>query len=626
MTETTERSFLATLWFGFWGVIDGFRKIVLNLAFLMIFFLVLVFFISGDKPSPIENKTTLLLQPVGVVVEQYTGTVLGRALSEATGNQEYETRLRDLVVALKLAKTDSNITQVLIDVRQLWGIGLASLEELELALDDFKASGKPVYAIGSFMDQKQYHLASNADELFIEDDGVLWLEGLASYRNYYSEGLDKLAVDINLFRVGTYKSAMEPYIRSDMSADAKRANRFLLNGLWQDYLDSIARHRGLPVAILDESIEQYPNLLENNHGDAAATALQAGLVDAVLTRPELRTRLTQSDTGSSNSEGDLRHIHHSSYLERKFDENKGGKIAVLVAEGEIVGGSTEPGMIGAASLSNQLRRISRDDSIKAVVLRINSPGGDATASEVIRQEVLALQQTGKPVIVSMGDVAASGGYWIAMGADEIWASESTITGSIGIFGMLPTFQNALAKLGVYTDGVGTSDRAGGLRVDRPLHPETASILQNMTENGYRRFVDLVSEYRQMSIDEVDAIAQGRVWTGQQALGHNLVDQLGGIDAAVAAAARYADLGDNYYTEYVTEELGAWETLVVGMTAKAVASLDLESTALNKLSQANHPVLSSLPQSLQRSIGHALAPLSRNYERPSILVHCLCTSP
>lgn len=631
MSETSERSFLARLWFGFWGVVDGLRRIVLNILFLLLLAIVVVWLTQDKKVKPVDNKTTLVLQPRGIVVEQYSGSPIDRAIGNATGNQEFETRLRDLVKALELAQTDSKITQLLIDVRQMWSIGLASLEELELAIDEFKASGKPVYAIGSFMDQKQYHLASNADEVLLEDDGMIWLDGFATYRNYYAEALEKLSVSINLFRVGEFKSAMEPYIRTDMSPAARRANRFLLNGLWQGYLESIARHRGIPVAVLDQTINEYPELIRRNQGDTASTALDAGLIDSIVSRPALRTLLGQSDSGSTDNNGDLRKINHSAYLSRNKKASqtaKTNKVAVIVAEGEIVGGTAEPGMVGAVSLSEQLRRARRDSSVKAVVLRVNSPGGDASASEVIRQEMLYLQENNKPVIISMGDVAASGGYWIAMGADEIWAGDSTITGSIGIYGILPTFQNSLAELGIYTDGVGTTDRAGGLRIDRELHPDISSILQSRTNSGYQRFIELVSQYRQMPVDEVDVIAQGRVWTGQQALGHKLVDQLGGLKAATAAAARYADLGDDYKVEYVTRPLGAWEQFVVGLTSKALASLDVSSTGL-----ANLPIgrqtpwwLAGLPRSIQQSIGKALVPLTRHYEQPTLFAHCLCDSP
>ncbi len=619
MTEHTQRGFLARLWFGFWDGIDWFRRVVLNLLFLLLVVIILSVWLGGDNIEPLKSGTTLLVQPQGNVVEQYSGTPLERALDELTSNSQPETRLRDLLRALELARTDPQITQVLIDVRQLWSIGMASLQELQTALVEFKTSGKPVYAIGAFMDQYQYYLASLADEVWLERDGLVWLDGFAVYRNYYREGLDKLAVDINLFRVGEYKSAAEPYIRNDMSPQDREANLYLLDGLWQQYLETIAQNRGLPVDVLERSISNYAEQIQQQQGDAAQVALAMSLVDGIKSRPELRAELIQS--GTSDGSDSFRQIHFQAYVQRHAGQQSGrSKIGIVVVEGEIISGSGPPGTAGSANVSALLRQAATDKDIKAVVLRIDSPGGDAFASEVIRQELLNLQESGKPVLVSMGDLAASGGYWIAMGADEIWTNPATITGSIGIFGVLPTFQESLAKLGIYTDGVGTTEVAGGLRLDRELSAPVRQIIQALVEAGYSDFLSLVAEQRDMSTAQVDQLARGRVWSGQQALDRSLVDQQGSLQAVIAAAAIRADLGDDYQVQWVEPALTVWESLIIGWSARLLSSLDIDP---DKLIPPGHL---RLPRQLEARLRQQLEPLLRQYERPGILAHCLCVTP
>ncbi len=619
MTEHTQRGFLARIWFGFWDSINWVRRMVFNLLFLALVYFTLSFLFWGDWIEPLRSNTTLVLQPQGFVVEQYTGTPFERALDDLSDNDRPETRLRDMLQAIELAKDDHKITQMLIDVRQLWSVGMASLQELQIAINDFKTSGKPVYALGSYMDQDRYYLASLADEVWLEPEGLVWLDGFASYRNYYSEGLDKLAVDINLFRVGEYKSAMEPYIRNDMSPADREAKRYLLDGLWQQYLDSVAQNRGLPVDVLERSINAYPELIQNQQGNTGAVAIEMGLVDALKTRPEIRAELAQ--LGVADGHGSFRQIHFRDYLyHQSSNDSSRGKIGIVLAEGEIVSGSAGPGMTGSASISALLRKAATDNEIKAVVLRIDSPGGDAFASEIIRQEMLALKEAGKPVLVSMGNLAASGGYWIAMGADEVWSNPATITGSIGIFGIVPTFQDSLAKLGVHTDGVGTTELSGGFRADRALSDSAKQVVQSIIEDGYQDFITLVAENREMTIQAVDNVAQGRVWSGQQALERNLVDQSGGLQAVINAAAIRADLGDDYQVEWVEQGMSTWESWIVGWSAKLLSNLEIDPEML--LSRSQLP----LPHQLETRLRQQLEPLLRQYEGPGILAHCLCLSP
>lgn len=615
MTDRKQRGFLAQLWFGFWGSINWLRRVVLNVVFLLLVFYVLKLAYEVNSVEPIKSNTTLVLQPQGVVVEQYSSSPFQLTLSNLSGSAEPETRLRDLLQALKLAKNDSQISQVLIDVRQLSAIGLSSLQELQVAITDFKTSGKTIYALGGFMEQSQYYLASLADEVWIEPDGLVWLDGYASYRNYYKDGLDKLAVDINLFRVGEYKSAAEPYIRNDMSPQDREARLFLLDGLWQQYLEVVAQNRGLPLDALERNVNGYANSIEAHQGNATQVAVDIGLVDAIKSRPQMRAELAQ--TGSSNGNNSFRQIGFHDYLSRQPDTGSSNKIGIVVAEGEIVGGTGGPGMAGSSRISSLLRKAANDDDIKAVVFRINSPGGGAFASEVIRQEVINLRESGKPVLVSMGDVAASGGYWIAMGADEVWSNAGTITGSIGIFGLLPTFQDSLAKLGVYTDGVGTTSLSGGFRGDRELSAGTRQIMQALIENGYTDFLSLVAEHRQMEINEVDRIAQGRVWTGQQALARDLIDQQGGLYDVIAATAKRADMGQSYEVEWLEESLSPWQEIVSNWSAQLLISLDVDISEL--LPSAKW----QLPTKLESRLQTQLAPLLRQYDRPGVLAHCLC---
>lgn len=619
MTEYQQRGFLARIWFGFWDGLTWFRRAIFNLLFLALVVFVLALYFGVDGVEPIKSKTTLVLQPQGFVVEQYTGTAFERTFNDLTDNSQPETRLRDMLHAIEVARDDKQIAQLLIDVRQLWSIGFANLQELQVAITDFKSSGKPVYALGAFMEQNQYYLASLADEIWLEPGGLVWLDGFSAYRNYYKEGLDQLAVDVNLFRVGQFKSAAEPYIRSDMSAEDKQARLYLLDGLWAQYLENVAQNRGLPVDVLERSINRYAQQMQTQQGDAAQVAIDMGLVDDIKTRPEVRARLAQQ--GARDGSDSFRQIHFLNYVRRNASSSSSkANIGIVVAEGEIVSGSAEPGMTGSANLSALLRHAATDNTIKAVVLRIDSPGGDAFASEVIRQEMVNLKEAGKPVLVSMGNVAASGGYWIAMGADEVWSNSGTVTGSIGIFGIIPTFQNSLAKLGVYTDGVGTTELAGGLRVDRELPDSIKELIQSLIENGYDDFISLVAEHREMSAENVNEVAQGRVWSGQQALERNLIDQQGGLQAVIEAAAIRADLGSDYQVKWIEPTVSGWEALVTGWSARLLASLNVDPQKLIPRSQWQ------LPKQLEDQLQQQLAPLLRHYQRPGILAHCLCVEP
>jgi protease-4 len=610
-----EKSLLVRFWLGLWRFVNGARKVFLNVLFLLFVYFFFVVAMQTDQPMTMRGDTTLVLRPYGNVVEEYSTSPLDRALLQATDEVPQETRLRDLLGAIEKAGRDSRISQMVIDTDYLWNVGLSSLQDLEHAVNRFKASGKPVIAMGDAMGQHQYYLASLADEVWLNPNGLVWIDGYSNIRHFYREGLEKLEVEINLFRVGEYKSAMEPYIRDDMSPEAKEAARFWLASLWQQYLDGVSRNRGIPISTLSEAIDDFANRLEAVDGDFARFALDLGLVDRLVTRPEARTELALM--GASNNAGDsFRAVGVENYLEitgyaRK--PSKGANIQVVVAEGEITRGQQSPGRVGSETTASELRAAGRDNNVSAVILRVNSPGGDAFASEVIRREVQALTDGGKTVVVSMGDVAASGGYWIAMGADEVWANPATITGSIGVYGMVPTFSKPLQKLGIYADGVGTTELAGKMRIDRPLDPNLKRIFQQSTEHIYDEFLDLVLNARPYTTrEEVNEVARGRVWSGSQAVEHDLIDHTGSLQNAIDAAARIAGLGDDYTVKWTEPELSTLENFVLEMTSGVMSKIRIDRSA-EKL----------IRTTFLQNLLDDLRILTQGNQGLTVAAHCLC---
>jgi len=609
-----ERSFPVKFALGIWHFVNGSRKVFLNLLFLLFMYFVIISLQPADTLR-LKPDATLVIRPYGNVVEQYTTTPMDRALQEATGQERSETRLRDMLAAIHRAADDDHIVQLVIDPNYMWGIGLAALKDLEHALDEFRSTGKPVVAVADNLGQQQYYLASLADEVWLNPNGTIWIDGYSSYRHFYREGLDKLAVEINLFRVGKYKSAMEPYIRDDMSDAAKEAGKFWLGNLWQQYLEGVAKHRGLILESLQASIDELPSQVENVAGDFAQYSLDLGLVDRLMTAPAARQELARR--GAPDKAGDgYRAVGMQDYLDltgTPLNLSDAKQVAIVVAEGEIVRGRHPAGRIGSISTAEQLRRVARDDTVAAVVLRINSPGGEVYATESLRLEMQQVRDVGKTVVVSMGNVAASGGYWMSMAADEVWASPATITGSIGVFGMLPTFSGTLEKIGVHTDGFGTTNMAGKLRLDRPLDPGIARVFQSSTERTYRQFLNLVSVARGIDdVEKVDALAQGRVWTGEQARERGLIDKTGTFQEAIEASARIAGLGDDYQIEWIEPEKSALDEFLTDFMAGAVASLNLSISS---------PV--NLPVSWLQSIYDDLQFIARQQGKFTVAAHCLC---
>jgi protease-4 len=610
-----DRSTLTRIVVGIWRFIDGARKLALNLVFLLIlFFIFATVWESGDS-LVIQPRTALVISPYGDVVEQYSGTPFDQALQNATDQHPRETRLRDLIDAIRRARNDERIISLVIDPGYMEHVGLASLQELELAIAEFKTSGKPVIAVADNMTQQQYYLAATADEIWLQPQGLVWIDGFSAYRNFFHEGLDKLEVEINLFRVGSYKSAMEPFIRDDMSTEDREASLFWLGSLWQQYLEAVSRERGVPLVDLSTAVNQFADRLEAAGGSFAQLSLDLGLVDRLISRPEANQELAAR--GAADTEGNgFRQIGFDNYLALTGPANHsvdGNKVMIVVAEGEIVSGDAPSGMIGAETIAAQLRTVGNDAKARAVVLRMNSPGGESFASEQIRREVQALRESGKTVVVSMGDVAASGAYWIAMAGEEVWASPASITGSIGVFGMIPTFSRPLGKLGIHTDGVGTTPLAGKLRLDLPMDSDLKRIFQTATEHTYQEFIRIVSEGRNMPPDEVEKVAEGRVWSGAQAKELGLVDQTGTLQQAIDSAARVAGLGSDYEVQYSEPKLSPLEVFVLDMMSSGAARLGLLPSV-------------TLRGTLLESLLSDLALLARRGSGFSLASHCLCQSP
>ena len=620
MAHSQRPNILVRLWLGFWRSVTALRMATFNIIFLLLLALIIGALVRGGDKLLIEEDTTLVLNPRGFIVEEHTGSPIERALNEALGQGVAETQLRDILEALERAAADERITQVLISTEELVAVAPGVMLELSAAFERFRASGKPVIAYGGFFGQGQYFLASLADEIWLDPDGLVLLTGYGFFRQYYAEGLDRLGVDVNLIRVGEYKSAMEPFIRSDMSPEDREATEYFLNDLWRRYVEMTARNRGMPVEVMAELTQNFSGHLQAADGDIAQMALDRGLVDRLVSRPEMRAEM--ASRGAPDDNGSFRNIGLASLIsvpEPKKLRPATEQVGVIVAQGVITEGIQPAGVIGADSTSRLIRQALHDESIRAVVLRVDSGGGSAFASEVIRRELMALREAGKPVVVSFGNVAASGGYWIAMGADEIWAYPSTITGSIGIFGFFPTFQDTLAKIGIYTDGVGTTPLSSALRADLPLDEEARRLLQTVIEHGYREFIGLVAEHRNMSINEVEAVAQGRVWTGAQAQARGLVDQLGTLEDAIGSAARMAGLGEEFRFSYVEPELKPWQQFLTQMGARAILAAGFDPAA---------SWLNWVPQDLRAGLLadlHLVLNSTRN-GRPGVMAHCLCEAP
>lgn len=599
-----------------WTGVDGLRK-VLHLLVLLFIFSIIISTLSSNAPT-IPGSAALVIKPVGRLVDQLAGDPFDRALAELMDEAEPQTLVQDIVDALEYASDDDRITSVFLDLSAMPGGGLSKLKRIGDAIDAFRSSGKPVVASADYFGQGGYYLASRADEIYMHPDGALLIYGFGAYLNYYKDAIDKLRIDWNVFRVGTYKSAVEPYTRNDMSGDDRESLSGVLGQLWTQYKSDIETARELEPGTIDQALDDLVATVESTSGDFGQIALDLGLVDGLLTRAELQARLVEI-AGEDGDESDYPAAPLDDYL-RQMRMLKGSgeateNVGIVIAAGEILNGSQPPGAIGGDSTAALLREARKDDAVKAVVLRVDSPGGSSFASEVIRNEVDALQAAGKPVVVSMSSIAASGGYWISMAADRIYATPYTITGSIGIFGMFPTFERSLAALGIHSDGVGTTPWAGALRPDRTLSDEATKIFQLSINHGYDDFLSGVALNREMTKEAVDAIAQGRIWTGADALANGLVDEFGELDDAIAAAAELAGLAEGDYGRKVLEQkLDPGEQLLLDMLGGA-RSWGIDAAVFAR----SRPALEHMADMVES----ALSPLTRFNDPRGLYSYCFC---
>ncbi|EHY7785626.1 signal peptide peptidase SppA [Salmonella enterica] len=557
-----------------WRVLNFVREMVLNLFFI---FLVLVgvgiwMQIGNGSNSEQTARGALLLDISGVIVDKPSTNhrlgALGRQLFGASSDRLQENSLFDIVNAIRQAKDDRNITGIVLDLKNFTGADQPSMRYIGKALREFRDSGKPVFAVGENYSQGQYYLASFANKIWLSPQGQVDLHGFATNGLYYKTLLDKLKVSTHVFRVGTYKSAVEPFIRDDMSPAAREADSRWIGELWQNYLHTVSANRQISPQQLFPGAQAIIDGLTSLGGDTAKYALDHKLVDALASSADVEKALTKQ-FGWSKTENNYRAISYYDYS-LKTPADTGGTIAVIFANGAIMDGEETPGNVGGDTTASQIRDARLDPKVKAIVLRVNSPGGSVNASEVIRAELAAARAAGKPVVVSMGGMAASGGYWISTPANYIVASPSTLTGSIGIFGVINTVENSLSSIGVHSDGVSTSPLAD-ISMTKALSPEVQQMMQLSIEYGYKRFITLVADARKRTPEQIDKIAQGHVWTGEDAKANGLVDSLGDFDDAVAKAAELAKL-KQWHLDYYQDEPTVLDMVMDSMTGSVRAML------------------------------------------------------
>jgi protease-4 len=614
---TTLRAILSGIWRG----LDGLRK-VLHLILLVVIFGVIVWAVSSSMP-PFPQRAALVIRPEGRLVEQLSGDGVQRAIESAQDQERQETLLWDLVDAIRAAATDNRIRVLVLDLDKMEGAGQPMLEELASAIGKFRASGKPVIAYGTTFDQGQYYLAAQADKIYLDPTGYVMIEGYSRYSLYFKGLLQKLGVDVNVFRVGTFKSAVEIFTRNDMSPADKQQSLAYLNTLWSSYQKAVTDARKLSSGAIESYVDSLPKAVSSAGGDGAKVAMQAGLVTALADRLQVEKDLMglvgeDKSTGSFNqvSAQDYARVVHAQ--KKVHDGDGSARIGVIVASGDIADGRQPPGTIGGDSLSRLIRQARLDKNIKAVVLRVDSPGGSVAASEEIYQELQALRAAGKPLVVSMGDLAASGGYYISAPANQIWASPATLTGSIGIFAIIPTISQTLGKVGVGVDGIGTTPLAGALTIDRPLSAEASELIQSQIDRGYQQFVDRVASGRRETRQQIDAIGQGHVWAGADARRIGLVDRLGTMEDAVKAAAQLAKVTE-YQVEFIQPHLSWAQQLFQQTQARAAGAAvsffhaDAQSLGLAEVANRLNPVARDLEQLARFSVpGHLYS-------------YCFCTA-
>jgi protease-4 len=600
-----------------WWLLDASRRALLNLLMLLVL-ATLVWLFLHRGPPPLQDDTALVLAPHGPIREQFSGTLRDNALREARGETIAQTRLRDVLAALDGAAHDPQIARVVLVLDDFAGAGMPTLREVAAALQRFRASGKQVVAWGSGYDQRQYYLAAQANEVWMNPMGSVDIEGFGGYRTYYKDALDKFGFTAHVVRAGQFKNAEEAFVANGPSKPTQEADKYLLDGLWASYTAGIEHARKLAPGSIDSDIAELPERLAAAGGDFAKLALQNKLVDALKTRDQLRAALIARGVRDGQS---FRQIPFEAYLARVRPAKGPDAVGVLVAEGPISDGDAPGGAIGGASTSELIRRAREDEHIKALVLRVDSPGGSVFGSELVRRELELTRKAGKPVVVSMGDVAASGGYWISTASDEIIADETTVTGSIGVIAMLPTAEHALAKLGVHTGGYTTTWLAGAYDPRHGLDPRYEKVLQNSINHTYAEFTQRVAAARRTTPAKIDAVGQGRVWSGAQALERGLVDRTGSFEDALQSAAQRAKLAPGYRVVYVEREPGRTERLLSLFASRVAAALGPDVVLPAWLAGVPPAVLQGMRHDLSW-----LMDVGGGKRRFAALTHCLCSAP
>ncbi|MDQ7002684.1 MAG: signal peptide peptidase SppA [Ghiorsea sp.] len=561
--------------------IETTRYVMVNMFFLLLLGF-LVYSLMQAQPS-MPERAILQLDLQGALVEQVKHPSFG--LSLLTNPEPKQVKVHDVVMALEMAAKDDRILGVRLDVGKLSSAALPHLQEVRAAIEAFKKSGKPVMAYADNLSQAQYYLAASADMLYLHPMGNIALQGYSVYRNYIKDALDSLGVDVHVFRAGKYKSAVAPFIQNAMSDAEREADSQWLNTLWDVYKSDIQAMRGIKPERLQAVLDTPAASIKAYDGHLGQLFIGEGWVDALL-YPEQADAKLQAKTGHADLIDYKAYVMANSSFLPSPPEQADNWVGIITGSGQIYSGEQPSGMIGSDSMVDLLNTALDDDRIKAVVLRLNTPGGSAQASESIRHAVEVLRQHGKPVVVSMGSMAASGGYWIASAADEIWASPATITGSIGVFGIVPNISNSLNKLGIHTDGLGTTKLAGAMRIDKPLTPELAESIQLSIDQIYQEFISHVAQGRNIPQAKVEELAQGRVWSGKDAKDLGLVDALGNLDDAIKAAARLAHIEEDHTAVEVIPPMNALEFMIENVMSEVMVRLDIQpSSTVSMLIQA-----------------------------------------
>ncbi len=608
---------------GAWWLLDGTRRALLNLVLLALLVALAVGLWRGGPP-PLQPRTALVLKLDGGITEQRAGSLRGGAMRQLQGEDDPHLRLRDLLAVLDAAARDPQISHALLLLDDFAGAGGATLHEVGAALARFKAAGKPVIAWGSNFDQRQYFLAAQASEVWLHPMGGVQVEGYGRPRSYYKDLLDKVGLTAHVLRAGKFKNFNEGYTANGPSPETTEADTLLYGTLWAGWTKAVEQARKQPAGSVMAAIDSLPDSLAAVGGDAARWAKERGWVDALKTRDEMRSALVERGAASDDRKT-FRQVAFGDYLGRIKPPSSGPAVGVIVAEGSIGDGRAGPGAIGGLSTSELIRQARDDEQVKAVVLRVNSPGGSAFGSELIRHELELTRKAGKPVVVSMGDVAASGGYWISLAADEVIADAATITGSIGVIAMLPTAERALDKLGVHASGVSTTWLGGGFDPRRALEPRLEKLIQTSVDHTYSEFTRRAAEARKQTREQIAAVAQGRVWTGQDALKLGLVDRLGRTGDALDAAAKRARLLPGYRVQYIEAEPGRLQRWLqrLGLT------LDVQALAGPTSPWQGALVALGLLPPVAAQMADELAWLGELTARPQPLAaatHCLCAAP